>query len=58
MQAQRDTDLDSMNALIKSEYPTGSVQAQFLDALSTSQTQVRSLADQLATTLATSPPTT
>ena len=52
MQAQRDTDLDSMNTLIKSEYPTGSVQAQFLDALSTSQTQLRSLADQLATTLA------
>jgi hypothetical protein len=51
LQAQRDTDLDSLNALIKSEYPSGSVQAQFLDALSTSQTQVRGLASQLATTL-------
>ena len=52
MHAQRDTDLDRLNVLFKSEYPTGSVQAQFLDALSTSQTQVRSLASQLATTLA------
>jgi hypothetical protein len=52
MQAQRDMDLDSLNALFKSEYPAGSVQAQFLDALSTSQTQVRSLASQLSTTLA------
>ena len=43
--------LDSLNALFKTEYPAGSVQAQFLDALSTSQTQVRSLASQLATTL-------
>jgi hypothetical protein len=52
LQAQRDTDLDSLNALIKNEYPSGSVQAQFLDALATSQTQVRGLASQLATTLA------
>jgi hypothetical protein len=52
LQTQRDTDLDSLNKLIKSEYPSGSVQAQFLDALATSQTQVRSLASQLATTLA------
>ncbi len=52
LQAQRDKDLDSLNALVKSQYPSGSVQAQFLDALATSQTQVRSLADQLATTLA------
>jgi Protein of unknown function (DUF1501) len=51
LQSQRDTDLDSLNTLIKSEYPSGSVQAQFLDALATSQTQVRSLASQLATTL-------
>jgi hypothetical protein len=51
LQTQRDTDLDSLNMLIKSEYPSGSVQAQFLDALATSQTQVRSLASQLATTL-------
>ena len=52
LQTQRDTDLDSLNTLIKSEYPSGSVQAQFLDALATSQTQVRGLASQLATTLA------
>jgi len=51
LQTQRDTDLDSLNALIKSEYPANSVQSQFLDALATSQTQVRSLASQLATTL-------
>ena len=51
LQTQRDTDLDSLNSLIKSEYSSGSVQAQFLDALATSQTQVRSLASQLATTL-------
>lgn len=52
LQAQRDMDLNNLNALIKSQYAAGSVQAQFLDALATSQTQVRSLADQLATTLA------
>jgi hypothetical protein len=51
LQTQRDTDLDSLNSLIKSEYPANSVQSQFLDALATSQTQVRSLASQLATTL-------
>lgn len=47
----RDTSLDSLNSLIKSEYASGSVQSQFLDALATSQTQVRLLASQLATTL-------
>lgn len=51
LQAQRDKDLDSLNALVKTQYAAGSVQAQFLDALATSQTQVRSLADQLANTL-------
>jgi len=51
LQAQRDKDLDSLNALVKTQYPSGSVQAQFLDALATTQTQVRSLADQLANTL-------
>jgi hypothetical protein len=47
----RDTSLDSLNTLIKGQYSTGSVQAQFLDALSNTQTQVRALASQLATTL-------
>ena len=51
LQSQRDMDLDNLNNLIKSEYPANSVQSQFLDALATSQTQVRSLASQLATTL-------
>ncbi|HVZ86536.1 MAG TPA: hypothetical protein VHG72_06190 [Polyangia bacterium] len=51
LQAQRDMDLDNLNTLIKNEYASGSVQAQFLDALSNSQGQVRSLASQLATTL-------
>jgi hypothetical protein len=51
LRATRDTSLDSINALIKAEYSVGSVQAQFLDALASSQTQVRTLANQLATTL-------
>jgi hypothetical protein len=51
LQSQRDTDLDSLNALIKSEFASGSVQAQFLDALATSQTQLRTLANQLSATL-------
>jgi hypothetical protein len=51
LQSTRDQDLNSLNALIKKEYPSGSVQAQFLDALATSQTQLRTLADQLTTTL-------
>jgi hypothetical protein len=51
LQTQRDTDLNSLNTLIKNEYPSGSVQSQFLDALATSQTQLRALADQLTTTL-------
>jgi hypothetical protein len=52
LQAQRDTDLDSMNALIKSQYAAGSVQAQFLDALASSQTQLRTTANQIGTALA------
>jgi hypothetical protein len=52
LQSQRDTDLDSMNALIKSEYSANSVQAQFLDALASSQTQLRTTASQIGTALA------
>ena len=52
LQSRRDQDLNALNARIKQEYPSGSVQSQFLDALATSQTQLRSLADQLANTLA------
>jgi hypothetical protein len=49
LQSLRDTALDQLNALAKS---SGSmVQQQFLDALATSQTQVRALAAALATTL-------
>jgi hypothetical protein len=45
----RDTSLNALNALAKSDGNV--VQQQFLDALATSQTQVRTLSDQLATTL-------
>jgi hypothetical protein len=45
----RDTSLNALNALAKSD--GNAVQQQFLDALATSQTQVRTLSDQLATTL-------
>jgi hypothetical protein len=45
----RDTALDQLNALAKSD-ATG-VQQQFLDALSTTQSQVRALATQLGSTL-------
>ena len=47
----RDSSLDMLNSFIKREYASGSVQAQFLDALANSQSQVRLLASQLATTL-------
>jgi hypothetical protein len=46
----RDRTLDSLNALAKTS--ATNVQAQFLDALVTSQTQVRELSVQLGTTLA------
>jgi hypothetical protein len=49
MRSLRDTSLDKLNQLAKMD-ATG-VQSQFLDALATSQTQVRELATQLATTL-------
>jgi Protein of unknown function (DUF1501) len=45
----RDSSLDQLNALAKRD--GSNVQKMFLDALATSQTQVRELADQLATTL-------
>jgi len=45
----RDMELDRLNALAKQD--TTRVQGQFLDALAHSQTQVRQLVDQLATTL-------
>ncbi len=45
----RDQSLTALNALAKSD--GNAVQQQFLDALATSQTQVRALSDQLATTL-------
>jgi hypothetical protein len=45
----RDTTLDQLNALAKQD--ATQVQAQFLDALAASQSQVRSLADKLASTL-------
>jgi hypothetical protein len=45
----RDTSLNQLNALAKTD--ATNVQKQFLDALATSQTQVRELADALATTL-------
>jgi Protein of unknown function (DUF1501) len=45
----RDTSLNQLNALAKSD--ASDIQKQFLDELVTSQSQVRSLADQLATTL-------
>ena len=46
----RDTTIDKLNTLAKSD-GTGAQKA-FLDAMALSQTQVRKLADQLATTLA------
>jgi hypothetical protein len=49
MRSLRDSSLDQLNALAKTD-ATG-VQSQFLDALATSQQQVRALAQQLATTL-------
>jgi hypothetical protein len=45
----RDASLDKLNALARSDGNV--VQQQFLDALANSQTQVRSLSDQLGTTL-------
>ena len=45
----RDTTLDQLNQLAKSDGTA--VQKAFLDAMALSQTQVRSLADALATTL-------
>jgi hypothetical protein len=47
--ALRDQALDQLNQMAKSD--GSDVQKQFLDKLSTSQTQVRALADQLGTTL-------
>ena len=49
LQTLRDTSLNELNALAKTD-ATG-VQSQFLDALATSQTQVRALASQLSSTL-------
>ena len=49
LQTLRDTSLNQLNALAKMD-ATG-VQSQFLDALATSQTQVRALASQLSSTL-------
>ncbi|HEY4013039.1 MAG TPA: DUF1501 domain-containing protein [Polyangiaceae bacterium] len=49
LQTLRDTSLNQLNALAKTD-ATG-VQSQFLDALATSQTQVRALSAQLSTTL-------
>jgi hypothetical protein len=49
LQALRDSSLDQLNALAKMD-ATG-VQSQFLDALATSQTQVRALSSQLGSTL-------
>jgi hypothetical protein len=46
----RDSSLDELNALAKTD--ATNVQRQFLEEMATSQTQVRQLADQLATTLA------
>ena len=45
----RDQSLDQLNAMFKAEGT--SVQKQFLDAMALSQTQVRKLVEQLATTL-------
>ena len=45
----RDQALDQLNAMAKDDGST--VQKQFLDKLATSQTQVRTLAEQLGTTL-------
>jgi hypothetical protein len=45
----RDASLDKLNMLAKQD--ASGIQGQYLDALATSQTQVRMLADQLATTL-------
>jgi uncharacterized protein DUF1501 len=49
LRSVRDTSLDKLNALAKSD-GTGAQKA-FLDAMALSQTQVRQLADQLSTTL-------
>ena len=49
LRAMRDAELDKLNALAKQD--ATSVQAQFLDTLANSQTQVRALADALSTTL-------
>jgi hypothetical protein len=49
LQSIRDTSLTQLNALAKSD--ASGVQKQFLDTLATSQSQVRALATQLATTL-------
>lgn len=49
MRSLRDTALDQLNQLAKTD--GNPVQQQFLDALATSQTQVRELASQLSTTL-------
>ena len=50
LRSLRDMALDQLNALAKSDGTA--VQKQFLDAMALSQTQVRQLADQLSTTLA------
>jgi hypothetical protein len=49
LRAMRDTELSKLNAMAKQDGTK--VQAQFLDTLANSQTQVRLLADALATTL-------
>jgi hypothetical protein len=49
LRSLRDTALDQLNQLAKSD--GSEVQKRFLDAMALSQTQVRQLADQLATTL-------
>jgi hypothetical protein len=49
LRPMRDAALDQLNALAKSD--GSEVQKQFLDALATSQKQVRALAEALATTL-------
>jgi hypothetical protein len=49
VRAMRDAQLDKLNALAKTDGTN--VQKQFLDAMASSQTQVRKLVDALATTL-------
>ena len=49
LRAMRDQALDQLNAMARTD--GSNIQKQFLDKLATSQTQVRSLAQQLGTTL-------